>query len=100
MKRNKRLNCVILKEYRMEALKNLHFMGGWSGYWETRIAGVTYVSERVTGLKYVKGDSGTFIQDAIIDRVRLRRAKEDVSWSYLHDRRFVDNKGNVEWWAW
>lgn len=100
MKRNKRLNCVILKEYRMEALKNLHFMGGWSGYWETRIAGVTYISDRVTGLKYLTGNSGTFIQDAIIDRVRLRRAKEDVSWSYLRDRRYVDNKGKAEWWAW
>lgn len=78
-KKIKPLNNSILLEYRHEALGRLQFIGQWSGFWKTRIDGITYRSERVSGFKAVVGDRGTFIQDAIIDRVKLRREPKKYS---------------------
>ena len=75
-KKRKTLDATILKEYRFEARRNLNFVGGWSGYWETRIDGVSYRSERVSSFRYcVYGEAGCgfFLHNAIIDRIHLRR---------------------------
>lgn len=88
-----------LKELRLEAIGRLDFDGSWSGYWTTSIMGVNYRSERVSGFKYVTGDCGTFIQDAIIDRCRLLRNEEkdhDARKLSSYGReRYIDQKGNV-----
>jgi len=75
----KPLNTFILRKYRQEALDRLQFIGSWSGFWKTSIDGVRYRSETVSGFKYVVGDCGSFIQDAIIDRIKLRRDPKKYS---------------------
>ncbi len=103
-KKVKPLNITILLRWRHEALGRLRFKGGWSGYWETSIDGISYRSERVSGVRYVVGDSGTFIQNALIDRARL--AKNPSKYSEALDmcrygcQRYIDAKGNVEQWHW
>ena len=75
-KKRATLNVTILKAYRFEARRNLDFVGGWSGYWETRIDGVSYRSERVSSFRYcVYGENGCgfFLHNAIVDRIQLRR---------------------------
>ena len=72
-RKKKSLNITILHKYRHEALEHLRFIGSWSGYWVTVIDGIRYCSCRMSGFKYIMGDCGTFIQDAIIDRVYLKR---------------------------
>jgi len=78
-KRNRFLNTAILSQWRLEALKNLDFVGGWSGYWTTRIEGVKYRSERVSGFNAVVGDCGAFIQDVLIDRAKIKRNPKKFS---------------------
>ena len=60
------MRVKLLKKIRNEALSNLYFVGTWSGYWKTSINGITYKSDVVSGFQYVIGDTGTFIQDAIL----------------------------------
>lgn len=88
-----------LKEMRLEAVGRLRFDGGWSGCWTTTIMGVNYRSEMVSGFKYVSGDCGTFIQDAIIDRCRLLRdaeADKDARQLSSYGReRYVSKEGKV-----
>jgi hypothetical protein len=78
-KKAKPLNNAILLRWRHEALGRLTFVGGWSGYWETCVGGIRYRGERVSGLKAVLGDTGTFIQDALIDRVKLEKKPSKYS---------------------
>jgi hypothetical protein len=103
-KKNKPLNNSILLKYRHEALGRLRFFGGWSGYWETTIDGVSYRSERVPGLREILGDYGNFIIDAILDRVRLRRHperyREDFEQLRYGGVRYVKADGSVEQWHW
>lgn len=103
-KKKNTLNTNILREYRYEALGRMRFIGAWSGFWETRIDGITYHSERVSGFKAIKNDYGTFIQDAIIDRVKLRRNPEKFSKDFGICRyggyRFINKDGNAETWNW
>lgn len=78
LKKKKRstLDVTILKAYRFEARRNLNFIGGWDGYWETRVDGVDYRSERVSSFRYcVHGEAGSgfFLHNAIVDRIHLRR---------------------------
>lgn len=91
-----------LKELRLEAVGRLEFEGCWSGHWITSIMGVRYRSESVSGFKYVTGDCGTFVQDAIIDRCRLLRNKESDrdarQLSNYGRERYIDSKGNVSLW--
>lgn len=67
------LNVNILRRWRREAVSNLEFVGKWSGYWETCVDGITYRSEMVSGFRYVVGDTGSFIQDVLIDRAKLKK---------------------------
>lgn len=101
-KKKSTLNISILRKYRYEALGKLCFIGVWSGFWETRIDGIAYRSERVSGFKAVMGDCDTFIQDSIIDRVKLRRNPEKYSKDFGICRyggyRFIDKDGNAETW--
>lgn len=103
-KKIKPLNNSILLKYRHEALGRLRFIGSWSGWWETRIDGITYRGEHVSGFKAVVGDCGTFIQDVLIDRVKLRRDpkkySEELSMCRYGSYRFIDGNGNVEQWHW
>lgn len=103
-KKNQPLNTVVLRAYRHEALGRLRFVGQWSGFWETRIDGITYRSERVSGFKAVMNDCGTFIQDAIIDRVKLRREpkkySEDLGICCYGGCRFIDEHGDATTWNW
>ena len=99
-KKAKPLCCVVLRHYREQVARTLHFDGGWSGYWTVKIGGVKYISERVSGLRAVLGKTGNFIQDAILDHVRMRKSGEDFSWSYERDRRYVYEDGHCEWWHW
>lgn len=98
-KRIKPLNNTILLRWRHEAFDNLTFIGTWSGYWKTRINGINYRSETVSGFKAVVGDTGTFIQDALIDRATLAKypSKNSEELGMCRDR-FVDADGNVERW--
>ena len=80
-KKKKGLNVTVLKAYRNEASRNLDFIGGWSGYYETRIDGVDYRSERVSSFRFcVHGMAGCgwFLHNAIKDRIYLRRNKEKM----------------------
>lgn len=70
------MEIKVLSRLRTEAIGRLRFSGGWSGYWYTRIDGINYRSEMVCGFNYVVGDCGTFIQDAILHRVKLMRDKK------------------------
>lgn len=103
-KRIKPLNNTILLQWRHEALGRLEFVGSWSGFWQTSIDGITYCSERVSGFKAVIGDCGTFIQDALLDRVRLRRDPEKYSEELARCQygacRFIDEHGNIGTWNW
>lgn len=103
-KRVKPLNTTILRQYKAEAKGRLSFSGGWSGYFETRIDGVSYRGERVSGLKAVLGDTGNFICDAILDRVRLRkhpeRYREDLDQLRYGGYRYISADGHVEQWSW
>ena len=67
------MKVKLLKRLRHEALSNLDFVGGWSGYWTTTIGGTIYKSNTVSGFKYVIGDTGTFIQDSIISHCKKIR---------------------------
>ena len=80
-KKRNTLNVTILKAYRNEARRNLDFVGGWDGYWETRIDGVDYRSERVSSFRYcAHGEDGCgfFLHNAIVDRIQLRRDPEKM----------------------
>ena len=103
-KKIKPLNNSILLEYRCEALCRLRFVGSWSGWWETRIDGITYRGERVSGFKAMVGDCGTFIQDALIDRIKLRRDpkkySEELAMCRYGGCRFINENGNVQQWHW
>lgn len=72
------MKAKLLKQYRAQALNTLDFFGGWSGYWTLRIDGVRYRSERVSGFKFVVNDTGSFIQDCLIDRVKQLRNKTRI----------------------
>lgn len=101
-KKIKPLDNTILLRWRHEALGRLTFTGGWSGYWETKIAGIRYRSERVSGLKAVIGDVGTFIQDALIDRAKLAKNlskySEELAMCQYGSYRYIDTNGTVEQW--
>jgi len=88
-----------LKKLRWEAEGKLGFDGVWSGNWTTTIMGVHYRSYRVCSFDYCKGDTGTFIQDAIIDRCRLLRNKESDhdarKLSSYGRERYIDKEGRV-----
>ena len=103
-KKIKPLNTFILRKYRQEAIGRLRFIGSWSGFWETTIDGINYRGERVSGYKAVVGDCGSFIQDALIDRVKLRRDPKkysnEISMCRYGAYRFIDAKGNVHQWNW
>jgi len=103
-KKIKPLNNTILLRWRHEALGRLTFYGGWSGYWETRIDGIRYRGERISGLKYIKGDFGTFIQDALIDRARLKKTpskySEEIAMCNYGGYRYVYEDGSVQQWNW
>ena len=98
-KKRATLDVTVLKAYRFEARRNLNFVGGWDGYWETRIDGVDYRSERVSSFMYVvhgESGSGFFLHNAIIDRIRLRRNPkmfEDYKSSPVFDReRWIESE--------
>lgn len=103
-KKTKPLDNTILLRWRDEALGRLTFTGGWSGYWETEIAGIRYRSERISGLKAVLGDVGTFIQDALIDRAQLAKNpskhSEEKAMCNYGGYRYVCEDGSVEQWNW
>ena len=103
-KKIKPLDNTILLKWRHEALGRLTFTGGWSGYWETVIAGIHYRGERVTGLKAVLGDVGTFIQDALIDRVKLEKSpskySEEIAMCKYGGYRYICEDGSVLQWNW
>ena len=103
-KRVRPLNTTVLRQYKAEAYGRLSFSGGWSGYWETQIDGITYRSERLTGLKAIKGDTGNFVTEAILDRVRLRKHpeqfREDLDQLKFGGYRYVSSEGQVEQWSW
>lgn len=96
------LKTRLLKQYRNEAYSRLRFMGSWSGWFETRIDGICYRSESVSGFKYVVGDYLNFLQDSIIDRVKLRRNpkafKREIEMSRMGGYRYVCENGEVEQW--
>lgn len=98
------LNTTILLRWRHEALGRLRFCGGWSGYFETTISGITYRGERVSGYRGVTGNIGTFIQDALIDRARLaknpEKYSEQIAMARYGCKRFVREDGTVEQWNW
>lgn len=100
----KPLNTTILRRYKSEAYGRLRFVGGWSGYWETKIDNVSYRSERVSGFQAVIGDCGNFVIDAILDRVRLRKHpdqfREDLDKLCYGGYRYVNHGGSVEQWSW
>ncbi len=77
-------------------------MGTWSGYWETCIGGIRYRGERISGLKAFLGDTGTFIQDALIDRARLEKNpskySEEIAICEYGGYRYVNEDGSVEQW--
>ena len=99
LKRNRFLNTTILSQWCLDALKNLDFVGGWDGYWATRIEGIKYRSERVSGFNAVVGDCGTFIQDALIDRAKIKRNPKKFSKELdicaSSGWRYVNSKGEV-----
>ncbi len=103
-KKIKPLDNTILLEWRHEALGRLTFTGGWSGYWETEIAGIRYRGEKVSGLKAVLGDVGTFIQDALIDRVKLKKCpseySEEIAMCKYGGYRYICENGSVQQWHW
>jgi hypothetical protein len=94
------LNATILRRYRTEAYGHLIFIGSWSGYWKTTIDGIVYRSDRVSGFKYIKGDYGDFVTNAILDRVRLVRNKtEEIKALQLQNygrERWIDSNGNAD----
>ena len=99
------LNNTILLRWRHEALGRLRFYGvygGWSGYFETTICGITYRGERVSGFRAVTGNVGTFIQDALIDRARLAKNpgkySEQIAMTMYGCKRLVREDGTVEQW--
>lgn len=98
------MKTTLLKAYRSEAYGRLQFIGGWSGWWETKIDGIWYRSERVSGFKALKDDYGNFIIDAICDRVKLRRSPqsytEELAQCHYGGCRFVSYDGSVEQWHW
>ena len=100
----KPLNTTILKQYRFDAYGKLTFSGGWSGYWTTRIDGINYRSPTVSGLKFLKDEYDNFIQDAILDRIKLRRNPEhyskDLAMAHYGGYRYISENGNVEQWNW
>ena len=101
-KKIKPLNNTILLRWRHEALGMLRFSGAWSGYWETRIEGVRYRGERVSGFKAVVGDIGTFIQDALIDRAKLAKNpskySEELGMCRYGAYRYICEDGSVQQW--
>ena len=103
-KKIKPLNNTILLRWRHEALGRLRFFGSWSGYWETRIEGIRYRGERVSGFKAVVGDIGTFIQDALIDRAQLAKNpskySEEIAMCKYGGYRYICEDGSVEQWNW
>ena len=103
-KKIKPLNNTILLRWRHEALGKLRFFGAWSGYWETRIEGVCYRGETVSGFKAVVGDIGTFIQDALIDRAKLAKNSskysEELGMCRYGAYRYICQNGSVQQWHW
>ena len=103
-KKIKPLNNTILLKWRHEALGRLRFCGGWSGYFETIIDGITYRGERVSGFRAISGNVGTFIQDALIDRAKLaknpEKYSEQIAMTMYGGKRFVCEDGTVEQWNW
>jgi hypothetical protein len=103
-KKVKPLNNTILLRWRHEALGKLRFFGSWSGYWETRIEGVCYRGESVSGFKAVVGDIGTFIQDALIDRAKLAKNplkySEELGMCIYGAYRYIREDGSVQQWHW
>lgn len=103
-KKIKPLNNTVLLRWRHEALGRLRFVGVWSGYWETSIDGIWYRGEVVSGFKFLIEDSGTFIQDALIDRAKLaknpQKYSEELSMCRDGGYRFIDENGNVQQWHW
>lgn len=67
------MKVKLLKRYRQQAATNLKFIGGWSGYYKTTIDGVVYRSQKICGLNYLLDQTGDFIPNCIIDRVKQYR---------------------------
>ena len=103
-KKVKPLNNTILLRWRHEALGRLSFTGGWSGFWETRIDGISYRGETISGFKAVVGDVGTFIQDALIDRAKLEKHpnkySEELGMCRYGGYRYISKDGSVQQWNW
>lgn len=83
------MKTKLLKQYRSEALRNLEFDGGWSGYWTTEVDGVRYRSNSVSGFCYLVNDTGVFIQNVLIHRINLLRQKKFCP---SVNRVFIDSK--------
>jgi hypothetical protein len=66
------MKVKLLKRIRNEANRNLGFYGSWSGYFFTYIFGKRYEGDIVSGFKYVVGDTGTFLQDSILDYIHKK----------------------------
>ena len=96
------MEIKVLSRLRTEAIGRLRFSGGWSGYWYTRIDGIDYRGDLVSGFKYIKDDCGFFIQDAILHRVKLMRnpkAQAEARQLCSYGREYyISEKGNVELW--
>ena len=100
------MNIKILTELRTEAIGRLRFTGGWSGYWYTRIDGINYRSAIMSGFRFLTGDCGSFVQDAILHRLKLKRDKKAESESlqlcgYGREYR-ISEKGEIQplWTIW
>lgn len=96
------MNITILSRLRTEAIGRLRFSGGWSGHWYTTIDGIHYRGEMVSGFKYVVGDCGTLIQDAILHRIKLMRdnkAEAEARQLCGYGREYhISEEGKVELW--
>ena len=96
------MNITILSRLRTEAIGRLRFSGGWSGYWYTRIDGINYCSAIMSGFRFLTGDCGSFVQDAILHRIKLKRDKNAESEALQlcgYGREYhISEKGKVELW--
>lgn len=100
-KKIKYLNNTILLKWRHEALGKLYFYGLCNGFYETIIDGITYRGERISGLRVITGDTGTFIQDALIDRAKIAKSiksNKELEILKRNYKRFVRENGTVEQW--
>ena len=60
----------LLKELRKEAYRNINVIGGWDGYFVTRIYSIEYKDTKiVSGFCWVVEMYGDFIQNSILDYI-------------------------------